>query len=109
VIPLNDVTNDNAIRYVRKAYTPITKNAVSACGVDPAESAVASNNQGKQQDEVSISPLSQKLHRQMRVREANSATREEKIARLRHLIANGEYYVSNEALAQKFIEYYIGA
>jgi flagellar biosynthesis anti-sigma factor FlgM len=107
VTSLNDIGGEKVIRYIRLAYTPRTKHKASVVSNNTIDASLGSAERYIHRDEVSISTLGKGLNRVGQVAENNSAVRQEKVARLQRLVANKEYHVSNEALAEKMVEYFL--
>jgi flagellar biosynthesis anti-sigma factor FlgM len=102
------IEDNNNIQRLRQAYnlkTPSVSDSLAAKDAQGKDAQTQSNT--IKRDEVSISPLVKELQKTRQAITANPTLREEKIAELRQLIANGQYGVSNEQLAEKIISHFL--
>jgi len=104
------IEDTSTIHRLRQAYGPR-----GASAADSVQSQEVKNRETKEPqqgasvrpDEVSISPLGRELQKARQAIESNPAIREEKVAELKRLIANGEYTVPNDKLAQKIVDHFL--
>ena len=66
------------------------------------------DSEGPERDQVCLSPLGQELQKARSAIEQEPSLRLEKIQELRKLIAGGEYHITDEQLAEKIVDYFLG-
>lgn len=103
--------DSDGIQRVRHAYGPQPYSAAESLRSKQAKDrdpSAAKPLDETKRDEVSISQLGQELQKVRKAVEYRPALREEKIAELRRLIASGQYQVSDEDLAEKIVQHFLG-
>ena len=95
----------NGIQRLQQAYSVNVQRAGQS--LPSKAKATPPHSGGLLQDQVSISPLGQEIQKIRNQIASEPGLREEKIAAIRRLIANGEYGVSDELLAEKIVQYFL--
>lgn len=66
------------------------------------------DSEGAERDQVCLSPLGQELQKARSAIEQEPSLRLERVLELRQLIASGEYHITDEQLAEKIVDYFLG-
>ncbi len=101
------VENGDGLQRFQQAYGVNAKRLGEIPSSKDRNKAASAQETGLKRELVSISPLGQELQKIKSAIAADPAIREEKVAALRELIADGQYGVSDEQLAEKIVQHFL--